>query len=129
MNQMRTEIAAAAVAPIQINSLVGEQSFSFKSDFAGFAGHFPNFPILPAVLQMVIAQMVAEAVIGVPVILKSVNRAKFRQQIKPDEQIDVYVTCREKGESIQCKSELTVGGKSAASFTLVLAKITNSERS
>ncbi len=123
MNQMRTEIVASAVAPAQVDLLVGTQSFLFKADFAGFAGHFPNFAILPAVLQMLIAQMVAETIIGAPVTLNSVNRAKFRQQIKPDEQIDICVTCREKDEIIQCKSELTVGGNSAASFTLVLAKI------
>lgn len=128
MNQMRTEINVAAFAPIQIDGLVGEQSFSFSPDFVGFAGHFPGFAILPAVLQQVMAQMVAEAVIGVPVTLKSVNRAKFRLQIKPDEQIDVCVTCREKDESFQCKSELTVGGKSAASFTLVMVKSTIGER-
>ena len=120
MNQMRTEIKAAALAPIQIDELVGEQSFSFSPDFVGFAGHFPGFAILPAILQQIIAQMVAEAVIGAPVTIKSINRAKFRLQIKPNEQIDVRVSCREKDDLNQCKCELTVAGKSAASFTLVL---------
>jgi len=122
MNQMRSAIAASALAPAHIEGLEGEQRFCFDNDFVGFDGHFPRFSILPAVLQVLMAQMVAETIIGSPVILSSLNRAKFRQQIRPGDHIDVRVSCREKENHISCKSELTVDAQPAASFSLVLSR-------
>ncbi len=120
MNQMRTEIRAAALAPAQIETMSGEQNFCFAAEFVGFDGHFPEFPILPAMVQMLIAQVLAEAVVGQPLTLASLGRAKFMQQLHPGVQIDVRVRCRDKDNGIHCASELLVAGTLAASFTLKL---------
>ncbi len=118
--QMRSEIAAAVLAPVQITEMAAKQQFCFGSDFVGFSGHFPEFPILPAILQVLLAQMVAEKIVSAPVRLASLTRAKFRQQIKPDDQIDVQVKCKDKNGRFHCASELLVAGTIAATFTLVL---------
>ena len=117
---MRAAIKAAALAPAQISKSAGEQSFCFDQNFIGFGGHFPEYPILPAVLQVLLAQMLAEEVIGSPLSVCSLIRAKFVQQLRPGDQIDVCLNYREQDGSFHCASELQVSGQLAASFTLVL---------
>jgi 3-hydroxyacyl-[acyl-carrier-protein] dehydratase len=119
---MREAIAAAAVAPPQLTGLSGEQSFCFSSDFVGFSGHFPDYPILPAVLQVLLAQLVAEAIVGRPLQVVSLSRAKFVRQMRPDEKIDVALDCREQGADLRCSVTLQVGDEKAASFTLTLKR-------
>jgi len=122
MNRMRTAINAAALAPAQITELAGEQSFCFDQNFIGFGGHFPEYPIFPAVLQVLLAQLLAEAVVGTPLSVNSLVRAKFIQQLRPGDQIDVSLKCRKEGENFHCASELQVAGQRAASFILVLTQ-------
>lgn len=117
---MRTAISAAALAPAQIAPMAGKQSFRFEKEFLGFTGHFPDYPILPAVLQLLLAQLLAETVTASTLSVVALNRAKFMQQVRPDDQIDVQVVCREKDGALHCASELSVTGQRAASFTLVL---------
>lgn len=121
MNRMRTAIRAAALAPVQITaSMAGEQSFCFDAEFPGFSGHFPGYPILPAVLQVLLAQLVAETVIGSSLSVVALNRAKYLQQVRPGDQIDVCVNCREKNGELHCASDLSVAERRVASFSLVL---------
>jgi len=117
---MRAEIKAAALSPTRVAKMAGEQSFCFEQNFIGFSGHFPDYPILPAVLQLLLAQLLAEEVIGTPLVVDSLIRAKFTQQLRPGDQIDVQLHCKEKGGGFHCATELQVGGQRAASFTLVL---------
>ena len=119
---MRTAIKEAALAPAQVSDMVGEQSFCFDQNFIGFAGHFPEYPILPAVLQVLLAQLLAEQVSGLPLAVISLTRAKFIRQLRPGDQIDVRLSCREIDGVFRCASELQVSGQRAASFTLKLGK-------
>jgi 3-hydroxyacyl-[acyl-carrier-protein] dehydratase len=124
---MRTAINAVALAPVQMAApMAGEQSFCFDEEFVGFSGHFPEYPILPAVLQVLLAQILAETVIGSTLSVVALNRAKFMQQVRPGDQIDVRVTCREKNCELHCASELLVAEQRVASFTLVLKQETES---
>ena len=119
---MRAAIQEAVLTPPQVSEMAGEQSFCFDQNFIGFAGHFPAYPILPAVLQVLLAQTLAEEVIGLPLTVHSLTRAKFVQQLRPGDLIDVCLSCLEKDGSFHCFSELQVAGQRAASFTLILAK-------
>ena len=120
---MRTAIREAALASAQVSEMAGEQSFCFEQNFIGFSGHFPDYPILPAVLQILLAQLLAEEVIGTPLVVHSLIRAKFTQQLRPGDQIDVQLHCKEKDGGVHCATELQVGGQRAASFTLVLSRL------
>jgi len=125
MNRMRTAINAAALAPAQITApMAGEQSFCFDAGFVGFSGHFPDYPILPAVLQVLLAQLLAETVMGSTLAVVALNRAKFMRQVRPGDQIDISVTCREKNSQLHCMSELSAAEQRVASFTLVLKQET-----
>lgn len=119
---MREEIEKSALGPIELAAGAGRRSFRFTEDFIGFGGHFPGYPILPAVLQTLMAQTLAEQLVEGPLLFMALERAKFTHQLRPGDQIDVSVSCREKQGQLHCASELWLAGKRAASFTLLLGK-------
>jgi 3-hydroxyacyl-[acyl-carrier-protein] dehydratase len=119
---MREEIEKSALGPAELTAETGQRSFRFGDDFIGFSGHFPDYPILPAVLQTLMAQTVAEQLIGKPLQFLTLERAKFTHQLRPDDQIDVKLNYREKQGQLLFSCELQVDMNRAASFTLILAK-------
>ena len=119
---MREAIIQAALSPAQLTTDSGEQSFCFADSFIGFAGHFPDYPILPAILQTLMAHMMAEQIMGQSLQFLSLERAKFTRQLRPQEHIDVSLKCRDKEGHMRCTVQLEVAGESAANFTLVLGK-------
>jgi len=120
MNRMRQAILKGALAPADLAGDSGSQQFRFDQDFVGFSGHFPGFPILPAILQTLLAQMLAEQVLGRPVEFLGLSKAKFSRQLRPGEKITVQVEIRETGEELRCQAELAGEGEPAASFSLLL---------
>jgi len=122
MNRMRQAIKEAALAPAHVAEGAGAQSFCFDEDFIGFAGHFPDYPILPAVLQILMVQLLAEQVVGLPLQFLSLKRAKFTHQLRPGDRIDVSLSCLEKEGHLHCAGELRVADQRAAGFTLMLGK-------
>jgi len=122
MNKMREAIRASALAPALVTDERGEQSFCFDESFIGFAGHFPTYPILPAFLQTLLAQLLAEQVVGQPLQFDLLQRAKFTRQIRPDEKVDVSLSCLQKEGQVRCDVQLKVDDEPAASFTLILMK-------
>jgi len=119
---MRQEIEKSARGPVVQNGDSGEQSFQFDEDFIGFSGHFPGYPILPAVLQTLLAQSVVEQLVGEPLQFLALERAKFTKQVGPGDHINVSVVCKDKQGQLSCSAELSVAKKRAASFTLLLGK-------
>ena len=98
------------------------QEFSFSDDFLGFAGHFPGFAVLPAVVQVLVAQMVVEATAGRPMRLTALDNAKFLIQLRPQEVITVC--CRQKKVTAAAtlyEGNLHVATGLAASFHFALA--------
>lgn len=121
MNSMRQAINRSALGPASLSADSGEQGFCFAEDFIGFAGHFPGYPILPAILQTLMAQLVAEQVRGEQLEFLSLERAKFTRELRPGDPIRVKVSFREAAESLRCTAELLCGEQSAATFTLSFA--------
>lgn len=119
---MREEIEKFALGPIERTEDGGQRSFRFAEDFIGFAGHFPGYPILPAVLQTLMAQTVAEQLVGAPLQFLVLKRAKFTQPLRPGDSITIKVRCGIKQGQMTFACELQLEGKRAASFVLVLGK-------
>jgi 3-hydroxyacyl-[acyl-carrier-protein] dehydratase len=123
---IRSEIEKTALADIEISSPdTGSQKFHPKADFIGFDGHFPDQPILPAMLQVLFGVLVSEKIMGEKLVLKKLDRAKFITQIKPDETIAVtskmlQSTPNLPKNGVKTKVTITVSGKKAASMTLLL---------
>ncbi len=98
-----------------------QRSYRFGAEFPGFAGHFPGYPIVPAIVQLQAALCLAEDWKGVPLRLATVENAKFFLQLRPGQEI--VVECRESRRDGRpaCEVRLRSGEELAASFILVLA--------
>lgn len=119
---MREAISKAALGSAILTAESGEQSFCFEESFLGFAGHFPDFPVLPAILQTLLAQVLTEQLIGESLQFVALERAKFTRQLRPGDRICVSLNCLQKEGHLRCKTQLRVGNESAATFTLILDK-------
>lgn len=72
-----------------------------------FRGHYPDFPVLPGVIQCEMAFQGAAVLIAtirpvadgrVPVVAR-LNNTKFRRMVRPGETVDVHVTITDKVKS------------------------------
>jgi len=71
--------------------------FVFDADAPYFQGHFPDFPILPGVVQLATAHLFAERFAGRAGALRQARKLKFSQVVRPGETI--RFTLERKGES------------------------------
>ncbi len=78
-------------APIFTDNQTIQQTFIFPPEFVGFSGHFPDEPILPAVVQISMGVLLAGMLIRPDkpdmLVLKSVRKAKFTRKLRPVEAI------------------------------------------
>lgn len=121
MNAIRDGIAGAALDAAQVGP--GGQfrrRFRFPADFPGFAGHFPGFPILPGIVQLLLAQWLIEVGTGQGQELREVANAKFLEQLPPGAEIAVSCRPRETGEEGWWQARLEIEGRAAATFQLRL---------
>ncbi|MFG1175109.1 hypothetical protein AAFN90_16270 [Erwiniaceae bacterium CAU 1747] len=61
----------------------------FTTEFSGFRGHFPDNPLLPGIVQIMLARYTAAA--GKSARLTGVKRCKFLHPIKPGDTVSVDV--------------------------------------
>lgn len=65
--------------------------FVFPAGYAGFAGHFPGRPILPAIVQLAAVRYLGEWAVGRTLAPSRVHKTKFKAVIGPQERITVAV--------------------------------------
>ena len=104
----------------------GWQNFCPAADFLGFDGHFPGFPVLPAMLQVLLGIIVSEKLYGQKLRLQKLDKAKFMSQIRPEQTITVASKItrpapNEPDSCVKAKITITVAEKKAASMTLYLS--------
>ncbi len=117
MNKLIDAVRRSAVGSPQTDTagkITGR--YRFSDDFPGFSGHFPGYPILPAVVQLIAAQCLIEAQKGHPLMLSSVRSAKFLQEIRPGNEILIECTEGQLKGAAGSRIEIRSGGKIAASF-------------
>lgn len=114
---MKQAIAAAGTE-LRREAEGGARVFCLPADFPGFAGHFPGYPVLPAVLQVLAAQVLVEELRGRPLRLAKLERAKFLRPVRPGEPLRVDCRLR-KGN---WEARLEVQGEPAASFSMTLVE-------
>lgn len=122
MNRIAQETAKARLGGIVANADGSfEGRYLFRETFAGFDGHFPGFPILPAIVQIRAAVALVGEATGAPQRLVSVQDAKFLNTVHPDQEL--VVTCRTR--AVQGReyydARLTVGEATVSSMLLDLA--------
>lgn len=66
------------------------QSFCFPPEFIAFRGHFPGNPLLPAFVQLRMAQVMLESAAQAPLQLERIDNAKFREPLPPGQSVRVH---------------------------------------
>lgn len=126
MNRLKNEVAQAAVAPVKVDEEGAlSRIYRFPADFVGFAGHFPNYAIVPAIVQVLAAQHLAESRLSADMRFNGVKGAKFFIQLLPEQDITVECCMQPRDSELHFASRLTCEKGLAASFTLMFS----SERS
>lgn len=95
--------------------------FRLPPDFPAFDGHFPGYPILPAVVMPRMAALLAQARLGRALELRAIPQAKITRGIFPGRSIRVEATLEpEAGPEIRIKTKITDGGLPLAVFSMIV---------
>ena len=110
---------------------VGIKNVTMNEEF--FQGHFPNNPVMPGVLQVEAMAQTAGAIIrsadenyaetSKSVLFMSIDAVKFRKQVKPGDQLRMYVEkIKERRNIYVFKGQTLVDGQvvSEAEFTAMI---------
>lgn len=91
---MRTLAQAFALMNMSVRSLEGgwHADVVFPKDFPVFQGHFPGYPLLPAVVQIALGLRVLSLGTGREATLQTIIQSKFMVQIRPDQPLSVRVS-------------------------------------
>lgn len=122
-------VAASPLAGYLTDLRVDRQAFiatarlCCPADFPGFAGHFPDQPVLPAVLQLLAVRLLAESLLEAPLTPVGGDRLKFKGMIGPDESINLRVTLRDQSGPLKGEFSLDKVGAPIASGTLVFQRV------
>lgn len=63
--------------------------FCFPLDYAGFQGHFPSQPLLPAIVQLAMVRYLAENTVQASLTPSGYRKVKFTGKILPDDRVIV----------------------------------------
>lgn len=79
--------------------------FSVPATSVYFDGHFPSFPILPAVAQVTIALKLAKQYLGITAIPCGIRKMKFSNMIMPEQRIRLTMKISDDGKNLSIKME------------------------
>jgi len=92
---MRQELNAISQEVKEVQAENGAEFFSkifvIPADFLAFQGHFPNYPILPGIVQIMMAEITISEIKQTECIIKEVQRGKFTKPIDPNSTVLVKV--------------------------------------
>jgi 3-hydroxymyristoyl/3-hydroxydecanoyl-(acyl carrier protein) dehydratase len=120
MKNMNDNIRECSITPAQSTERGWQQTYVFPASFPGFQGHFPGNPILPAILQIMIARESIAEQTGRNMQLTSVTRAKFRKIVMPYTPVTAIWTLCEQTDAFIFKCTLETEGNLVSSFDLIL---------
>jgi 3-hydroxyacyl-[acyl-carrier-protein] dehydratase len=118
-------------APMLLVDAIVEQSReaihcrkTFRAEEFFFQGHYPGYPLVPGVIlceaamqagAILLSQWAAEMG-GVPVATR-MNEVKFRQMVRPGDEIEMQVTLQERlADAFFLEAKVTCRGKVAVRF-------------
>ncbi len=93
-------------------------SFVLPDSFCGFRGHFPGDPILPGVIQLLMARRLAELVSGRRLAIRRCDRVKFVRPLRPGMPSELRIRASDSFRTLN--AEIATDGKliSSAKFEL-----------
>lgn len=114
------------VTELHDDRLVAKKHLSEDLDI--FAGHYPDFPVFPGVLQQeacfqggaVLISKTADVSDGKVPVITRVNNVQFRRMVRPGDTIEVAVELTEQlSNAFYMKAKVTVEGKVTARLEFV----------
>lgn len=100
-----------------------QKPYLFSGDCVAFDGHFPDSPILPGVVQLMMGAHTAVEALGESFNFHKVSKAKFLKPILPDEPILVSGKTNRTQTAVTAAITIHSGEVMAASFTLTSSKV------
>jgi beta-hydroxyacyl-ACP dehydratase FabZ len=109
------------IVELEADRIVGIKNVTVNEPF--FAGHFPDFPVMPGVLIIEAMAQVAGVLVlkEIPdrnskvVLLASVDNAKFRRPVRPGDQLRIEMkVVRKKSSVVKMAGQATVDGQVVA---------------
>jgi len=94
-------------------------AFIFSPDFPAFEGHFPGQPVLPAVVQVAAVRLLAARHLGVDLIPVSLNRAKFKAMVGPNEPMTITISLDQSGNDVTISFSITSETKKISTGEIV----------
>ena len=123
MDNLRSAIRQSALGPVrETEPGTFARSYCFASDFIGFSGHFPGYPILPAFVQVLMVVTMAEEIKGRPLQVSTLERAKFQKEVFPGQEIVIQYREGITQGKTKLEATLKIDENRAASFLLGLAE-------
>jgi 3-hydroxymyristoyl/3-hydroxydecanoyl-(acyl carrier protein) dehydratase len=80
--------------------------FCFPPTFCGFAGHFPDVPILPAIAQLASIRYLAEVTLKKHLLPITISRTKFKSMISPDQDIHISLDLSMEDQQYHAKFQI-----------------------
>ncbi len=128
MNPLKQAIQASATGPMEMkDEATVARTYCFPEDFMGFSGHFPGYPILPALVQLMTGWSLLEAKQGHAVKIATIERAKFLLEIYPGQKILVQCKCTTVNGMAGGRIKIMKEDQLAASFSVTFKESKESE--
>ncbi|RME73721.1 MAG: hypothetical protein D6785_16740 [Planctomycetota bacterium] len=102
----------------QVEGLI-EAVFVTLEDCKFFHGHFPDNPLMPAVLQMEWARILLDRTGFGSLQCLQIKKAKFHQPILPGEKVDFKMEIKKNKNILEAKCLLGKGNQKVSRFTLL----------
>ncbi|MCQ2957323.1 MAG: 3-hydroxyacyl-ACP dehydratase FabZ [Candidatus Gastranaerophilales bacterium] len=107
----------------------GYKNVTYNEPF--FQGHFPDYPIMPGVLQIeALAQISAAIIHELPqyqnklAVFAGIDNARFKKAVKPGDRLDMYSELtKTRGPIVKCHVKGSVDGQLAVEADLTVSVI------
>lgn len=94
--------------------------FEFPLDTPFFAGHFPQMPVVPGVVELELARAALQEATGQSYSIRRVQSAKFTEMVPPGRPIDVTVAHESVDGGVKVKAVVRLGETVAARIVMLL---------
>lgn len=114
------EAIAACIGAVEITEPEGggrqvSASAKFPGSFVGFAGHFPDAPVLPAIVQLAAVRLLVERALQVKLAGERFSKTKFRGMVGPEEEI--FLQLKIDGNTDGCQGKFKITSEAAATIS------------